>query len=119
MEPRQHGLAKKTRAQATARAEVDWAIGIHDDSGQGTVYFIETASSPGGARPILMIVLSLVLPRAVGRWVHIVLAALLLVFNAVGLPGYPGLYDRFLTVVGLGINVLTIVIACGWKPLHE
>ena len=64
--------------------------------------------------PIAMVVLSLVLERPAGRWANIILAALLLVFNAVGLPGYPGLYDKFLIAVGLVINLITIWFAWRW-----
>ena len=36
------------------------------------------------------------------RWAHVAAAAGLFAFNFIGLPGYPGAYDRFLIVVGLG-----------------
>jgi hypothetical protein len=64
--------------------------------------------------PIVMLVLSLVLERPASRWANIILAALLFVFNAVGLPGYPGLYDKFLIAVGLAINLITIWFAWKW-----
>lgn len=56
--------------------------------------------------PIVMVVLSLVLKYPVVRWASIGAAGFLFLFNAVGLPGYPGLYDQFLIVVGLGFNIL-------------
>jgi hypothetical protein len=66
------------------------------------------------AVPIVMVVLSLVLDQSIGRWVHIIAAVGLFAFNAIGLPGYPGLYDRFLIVVGLVLNGLTVVVAWRW-----
>ena len=64
--------------------------------------------------PIVMIYLSLVLPDPVNRWVTLIAAVALFLFNAVGLPTYPGAYDKFLIVVGLGINVLTVWHAWRW-----
>jgi hypothetical protein len=61
--------------------------------------------------PIAMMLLSLVLSGGANRWLNIALSGLLLLFNTVGLPSYPGWYDRFLIVVGLGINTLTIIVA--------
>lgn len=64
--------------------------------------------------PIVMVVVSVTFDGQAARWVHIVAAAGLLFFNLVGLPGYPGLYDRFLIVAGLGLNVLTAWTAWTW-----
>ena len=64
--------------------------------------------------PIVMAYLSLVLNQPAARWASIILAGVLFLFNLVGLPGYPRLYDKFLIVVGLGWNVLTILTA--WPP---
>ena len=65
--------------------------------------------------PIVMIVLSLVLPEHVGRWVNIGVAGFLFLFNLVGLPTYKSAYDKFLIAVGLGFNLLTIWIAYSWS----
>jgi len=35
-------------------------------------------------------------------------------FNLIGLPTYPSAYDKFLIVVGLGFNVLTVWYAWKW-----
>lgn len=67
--------------------------------------------------PILMVFLSLTLPYRVNRAFNIVLAIFLFLFNLVGLPGYPSLYDQFLIVVGLGFNVLTAWYAWRWQRL--
>ncbi len=64
--------------------------------------------------PIVMVYLSLVLRYPAVRWVTIVAAVLLFGFNLIGLPGYPGTYDKFLIVVGLGFNLLTIWHAWRW-----
>jgi hypothetical protein len=64
--------------------------------------------------PIVMIVLSLVVPHPYVRWLTIIAAAGLLLFNAVGLPGYPGSYDRMLIAVGLVFNAVTIYYAWVW-----
>ncbi len=54
--------------------------------------------------PIVLMVLTLVLPYPAVRWVCIVAAALWALFNLMGLP-YPGAYDNFLIGVGF--------VACG------
>ena len=65
--------------------------------------------------PIAMLIVSVTFDGQVARWTHIGAAAGLLVFNLVGLPTYPGLYDKFLIGVGLLINVFTIYVAWGWE----
>jgi hypothetical protein len=65
--------------------------------------------------PIVMIFLSLILKRAVSRWANILLPVVFFVFNAIGLPTYPSLYDQFLIVVGLVFNLLTVWMAWRWK----
>jgi hypothetical protein len=62
-----------------------------------------------------MIVLSLTQVYPAIRWVTIVAAVLLFLFNAVGLPSYPGLYDKFLIAVGLVFNAVTIWYAWTWR----
>ena len=64
--------------------------------------------------PIVMVVLSLLLPQPANRWANIVLAAFFFLFNIVGLPTYPSAYDKFLIVVSLVFNVLTVWYAWGW-----
>jgi hypothetical protein len=63
--------------------------------------------------PIVMLVLSLILPAPVARWANIVVAVIVVLFNLAGLP-YPGLYDNFLIVVSIGFNALTVYYACHW-----
>ena len=64
--------------------------------------------------PIVMIVLNLTLAYPAIRWVNIVVAIIFFVFNLIGLPTYPSAYDRFLLIVGLGINILTVWFAWKW-----
>jgi hypothetical protein len=63
--------------------------------------------------PIVMIMLSLILPYPVNRWANIIVAAFFFLFNLVGLPTYPSAYDKFLIVVGLVFNVVTVWMR-GW-----
>lgn len=67
------------------------------------------------AVPIAMLVLSLVLDRTLNQWVNVIAAIGLFAFNVVGLPTYPGLYDKFLIVLGLALNGLTIWYAVRWE----
>lgn len=64
--------------------------------------------------PIVMVVLSLALNYPTIRWVSIIAAGFLFVFNLAGLPTYPSAYDKFLILVGLGFNVLTVWYAWLW-----
>ena len=67
-----------------------------------------------GKIPIVMLVLSLTLSYPLIKWVTIIAAVFLFLFNIVGLPGYPGLYDKFLIVVGLVFNAVTVWFAWTW-----
>jgi hypothetical protein len=64
--------------------------------------------------PIVMVVLSLVLPQPVNRWMNIIVALFFFIFNLIGLPTYPSAYDKFLIVVGLVFNLLTVWYAWNW-----
>jgi hypothetical protein len=64
--------------------------------------------------PIVMIVLSLTVSYPTIRWLSIVAAGFLFVFNIAGLRSYPGVYDKFLIIVGLVFNVVTIWYAWTW-----
>jgi hypothetical protein len=64
--------------------------------------------------PIVMVFLSLTLIYPMVRWVNIIVAIFLFGFNLIGLPTYPSAYDRFLIIVGLGFNVLTVWYAWTW-----
>lgn len=64
--------------------------------------------------PIVMVILSLTLSDPLNRWTNIIVAGFFFIFNLIGLPTYPGAYDKFLIVVGLVFNVLTIWLAWRW-----
>ncbi len=66
------------------------------------------------AIPILMVFLSLTLPVLINRWMNIIVAVIFFAVNIIGFPGYPGAYDKFLIVVGLVFNVLTVWYAWKW-----
>ena len=65
--------------------------------------------------PIVMVVLSLTLPHQANRWANIIVAIFFFVFNLIGLPTYPSAYDRFLIVIGLVFNALTVWHAWNWS----
>ena len=67
------------------------------------------------AIPILMVFLSLTIDYPVNRWANIIAAIVFSGFNLLGLPTYRSNYDRFLILVGLGFNALTIWYAWQWQ----
>ncbi|GAB4508295.1 MAG: hypothetical protein OHK0046_00280 [Anaerolineae bacterium] len=67
--------------------------------------------------PIIMILMTLMLPQPLNRWINIIVAAFFFLFNLVGLPTYVGLYDKFLIVIGLVFNVITVWLAWHWTPV--
>jgi hypothetical protein len=64
--------------------------------------------------PVVMIILSLTLPHNANRWANIIVAILFFVYNLIGLPRYPSGYDKFLIIVSLVFNALTIWFAWKW-----
>ena len=65
--------------------------------------------------PIAMVFLSLTLSYPLNRWANIIAAIVFLGFNLIGLPTYSSAYDRFLMIVGVGFNVMTIWYAWQWQ----
>lgn len=63
--------------------------------------------------PIVMVVLTLVLPYPSIRWLTIIVALLLVGFNLTALP-FEGAYDNFLIIVSFGFNGLTVWYAWNW-----
>lgn len=63
--------------------------------------------------PIFMVVLSLTLSFPAIRWVSIIVAIIVIIFNIFGLP-YPGAYDNFLIVVSFVFNAMVIWYAWRW-----
>lgn len=64
--------------------------------------------------PILMVFLTLVLPQPINRWTNIAVAVGFFLFNLIGLPTYPSAYDKFLLVVSLIFNAVTVWYAWNW-----
>ncbi len=64
--------------------------------------------------PIIMVIMSLILPYPLNRWANIIVATFFFVFNLIGLPTYPSAYDKFLIIVGLVFNVITVWYAWNW-----
>jgi hypothetical protein len=65
--------------------------------------------------PIVMLVLTLILPPTAARWANIAVAVIVIVFNLFALP-FKGAYDNFLIVVSFFFNALTIWYAWHWVP---
>jgi hypothetical protein len=64
--------------------------------------------------PIIMIPITLMVPNPVNRIANIVVAVIFFVFNLVGLPTYPSAYDKYLLIVSLVFNVITVIVAWNW-----
>jgi hypothetical protein len=64
--------------------------------------------------PVVMIILSLILPLNANRWVNIIVAIGFFIYNLMGLPRYPSSYDKFLLFVSLVFNGLTVWYAWKW-----
>jgi len=66
--------------------------------------------------PVVMIILSLTLKFPVNRWANIIVAILFFLYNLMGLLGknYPSTYDKFLIIVSLVVNALTVWYAWNW-----
>jgi len=65
--------------------------------------------------PIAMVFLPLTLSYPLNRWANIIAAIVFFGFNLLGLPTYRSAYDRFLIIVGLAFNVLTMWFAWQWQ----
>ena len=63
--------------------------------------------------PIIMVVLTLTVKYPAIRWVNIIVAIIVVVFNLVSLP-YKGAYDNFLIIVSFVFNALIIWYAWKW-----
>jgi hypothetical protein len=63
--------------------------------------------------PLVMLVLTLTIGYPAIRWVTIVAAVVLVIFNLLGLP-YPGAYDNFLIVVSLVFKAMAVWYAYKW-----
>jgi hypothetical protein len=64
--------------------------------------------------PIVMIVVSVMVEQEMNRGANILAALFFALFNLAGLQTYPSAYDKFLLVVSIGFNILTIWTAANW-----
>lgn len=64
--------------------------------------------------PIIMVVAALIVDYPVNRWANIIAAIFFFGFNLLGLPTYPSAYDKFLLIVSMGFNALTVWYAWNW-----
>lgn len=64
--------------------------------------------------PIVMLLVSLIVPYPAVRWLNLIAAGGLFIFNLLGLPTYPSAYDKFLIIVGLVFNLMTVYYAWNW-----
>jgi hypothetical protein len=64
--------------------------------------------------PIIMIILSLILPQNANRWANIIIAIFFFGYSLLGISRYPGTYDKFLLAVSMAANVLTVWYAWKW-----
>ena len=64
--------------------------------------------------PVVMIVLSLTLNDPVNRWANIVIGIFYTGYGLIGVTKYPSAYDRFLLIVSLVANALTVWHAWKW-----
>jgi len=64
--------------------------------------------------PVVMVFLSLTLKDQANRRANIIVAIFFFGFNLIGLPTYPSAYDKFLIIVGLVFNALTVWYAWKW-----
>jgi hypothetical protein len=64
--------------------------------------------------PIIMVFLSLTLTTPVNGLANIIVAIFFFGFNLLGLPTYSSAFDKFLIIVGIGFNVLTVWYAWTW-----
>lgn len=64
--------------------------------------------------PILMVLANVLLDHSLSRPANIIAAGFLLIFNLVSVRSYPSAYDRFLLVVSMVFNAMTIWYAWHW-----
>jgi hypothetical protein len=64
--------------------------------------------------PVVMIILSLILPQNANRWANIIIAAFFFGYSLLGIGKYPGAYDKFLLAVSMVANALTVWYAWKW-----
>lgn len=93
-------------------ADIQWRFKTGDmDNVTGTMWLGISALM---VMPILMILVTLLFDNPVNRMANIIVAGFFFIFNLVGLPTYPGAYDKFLLIISLGFNIITIWLTWHW-----
>ncbi len=69
--------------------------------------------------PVVMALLSLLAPLKVVRISSVIVSVLLFLINAAGAMSYSSLYDRFLIIVGLLLNVLIVYLSVRGEGLFS
>ena len=77
----------------------------------GTLWMISAITMTS---PVVMIILSLTLPYQVNRWANIFVGIIFFLYTLNGVRMYPSAYDRFLLIVSLVVNALTVWYAWNW-----
>jgi hypothetical protein len=86
-------------------------LDLGDVMSPGTMWMIAAVTM---TIPIVMIVLSLILPQNVNRWANIIVGIFFFGYTLLGIGRYSGAYDRFLLAVSVLANVLTVWYAWNW-----
>jgi hypothetical protein len=63
--------------------------------------------------PILMVVLTIILENPINKWLNVIVAIILFIFNLVGIKGYKP-YDVFLLIISFVFNFLVVWYAWIW-----
>jgi len=64
--------------------------------------------------PVVIIILSLIVQHNANRWANIIVAIFFFGYSLLGIGKYPGSYDKFLLVVSMVANALTVWYAWKW-----
>jgi len=64
--------------------------------------------------PVIMIILSLIVPHNANRWANIIVAIFFFGYSLLGIGKYPGSYDKFLLAVSMVANAFTVWYAWKW-----
>lgn len=63
--------------------------------------------------PIIMILATIMLEYELNRWANIIAAGFFLILNGSSIYSYKN-YDKFLLIISLGFNIITIYSAWNW-----
>ena len=92
----------------------DFKPGEHDFGGMISPGMLWMISAITMTIPVIMIILSLILPQNANRWANIIVAIFFFGYSLLGIGRYPGAYDKFLLAVSMVANALTVWYAWKW-----